>query len=74
MHKWDKGESFVSLMGNTDSQNKLNKSPLIEECCLGLGLIKIGKSKRLKCVRFGLWRDLECFALPCVSLAVVIES
>lgn len=40
---------------------------------MGLGLIKIGKSKRLKCVRFGLWRDLECFALLYVSRAVVIE-
>lgn len=67
------GEGFVSLVGNADSQNKLNKCPLIEECCLGLGLIKIRKSKRLKCVRLGLWRDLECFALPSISRAVVID-
>ena len=40
-------KDFVSLVGNDDSQNKLNKSLLIVECCSGLGLIKIGKSKRL---------------------------
>lgn len=73
MHSGTEGEGFVSLVGNTDSQSKLNKSPLIEECCSGLDLIKIGKSKRLKCVRFRLWRALECFALRCVSWAMVIE-
>lgn len=31
----NEGEGFVSLVGNTDSQNKLNKSPLLKNVARG---------------------------------------
>ena len=66
--EWGGGQcakDFVSLVGNDDSQNKLNKSLLIVECCSGLGLIKIGKSKRLKRVWFGgIRRAFSALGLP----------
>ena len=57
-------KGFISLVGNADSQNKLNESPVTEECCSRLGLIRIGKSKRLKRVRFGAIRS----AFPALRL------
>ena len=63
--RWQCAKDFVSLVGNDDSQNKLNKSLLIVECCSGLGLIKIGKSKRLKRVWFGgIRRAFSALGLP----------